>query len=278
DDEALEGIDKIFHNPTIHLPNCSIEERNELIGRVPIYLEAPPFKYINSLYPNIKSGGHFYPNNCKAQQKVAILVPYKNRQVQLRIFLYNIHRTLQKQYIDYVIFIIEPIDNTTFNRDLIPEDDRNIYQCSKHPRHMSSHINKFNYELPYEYIFGGASALSISNFKLINGYNNMYWGWGMEDDDLYERIKYHKLKVSRFPPEISRYYMLIHEHESENSVNDCRYAVYNYYKNKMNLEGLNNLNYEVKKVEFYHLYTKILVDPLEEISKKKLHDVGLCIS
>uniref|UniRef100_A0A0K0F8J5 Beta-1,4-N-acetylgalactosaminyltransferase n=1 Tax=Strongyloides venezuelensis TaxID=75913 RepID=A0A0K0F8J5_STRVS len=303
DDKEIKEVNKTFYHPNLQLSNCSFKEDNQLIGRVPVFLEAPSFQFLNNLYPDIKYGGHFYPNNCIANQKVAIIVPYKNRQAQLRVFLHNIHNTLQKHYIDYVIILVEPTTNGTFNRgkllnigfkealklyhfdciilhdvDLIPEDDRNIYQCSKYPRHMSSHINKFSYELPYEYIFGGVSALSTEQFQLINGYNNMYWGWGMEDDDLYERIKYKNLKVSRYPSEISRYYMLIHEHENENSINDCRYSIYHYYKYKVDTEGLNSLNYVLEKVEFYQLYTKILVDPLEEISKKQLHDLGLCIN
>ncbi|CEF66382.1 Beta-1,4-galactosyltransferase family and Galactosyltransferase, C-terminal domain and Galactosyltransferase, N-terminal domain-containing protein [Strongyloides ratti] len=276
DDKVLENVDKLFYYPNSQLPNCSFEKESQLMGRLPVFLEAPTFEYLNALYPNIQPGGHFYPNHCNAEQKVAILVPYRNRQSHLRIFLHNIHKTLQKQHIDYAIILIEPINNVTFNRDLIPEDDRNLYQCSKHPRHMSSHINKFDYELPYEYIFGGASAVSTEIFKLVNGYNNMYWGWGMEDDDLYNRIKYNRLQISRYPPEISRYYMIIHEHEIENSLNYCRYAIFKYYKDKMNTEGLNNLNYTLKKIEFYHLYTKIIVDPLEEISKQNLRELGIC--
>uniref|UniRef100_A0A0N4ZU85 Glyco_transf_7N domain-containing protein n=1 Tax=Parastrongyloides trichosuri TaxID=131310 RepID=A0A0N4ZU85_PARTI len=270
------------------------------MGKVPIYLEAPSFKIIEKLYPNIEPGGHFYPKHCKSEQKVAIIVPYKNRQAQLRIFLHNIHSTLQRQHIEYVLFIVEPNTNGTFNRgkllnigfiealklynfdcvilhdvDLIPEDDRNIYQCSKYPRHMSSHINIFNYKLPYDIIFGGASALTVEHFKLINGYNNMYWGWGMEDDDLYNRIKFNGLQISRYPPEISRYFMPKHKHEKENSVNYCRYDIYYYFKHKSDIEGLNSCEYVIEKIEFHALYTKILVDPLEKESKKKLKKLGI---
>lgn len=41
--------------------------------------------------------------------------------------------------------------------------------------------------LPYETIFGGVSALKKDHMKQINGYSNLYFGWGGEDDDFRER-------------------------------------------------------------------------------------------
>jgi len=42
--------------------------------------------------------------------------------------------------------------------------------------------------LPYEQIFGGAGSFSREHFELINGFSNKFWGWGGEDDDLYNRL------------------------------------------------------------------------------------------
>ena len=83
------------------------------------------------------------------------------------------HPFLSKQQIDYGIYVIEPLQNITFNRgllmnigfleslnltsnkwdcfmfhdvDLLPEDDRNIYSCPDTPRHMSSAVSTFNYK------------------------------------------------------------------------------------------------------------------------------------
>lgn len=41
--------------------------------------------------------------------------------------------------------------------------------------------------LPYNQYFGGVSALSKEQFTKINGFPNNYWGWGGEDDDIYNR-------------------------------------------------------------------------------------------
>ena len=54
-------------------------------------------------------------------------------------------------------------------------------------------------------IFGGASAMTPAQFRLVNGYSNQYWGWGGEDDDMYKRIDKSKLKIQRYKADISRY-------------------------------------------------------------------------
>ena len=45
----------------------------------------------------------------------------------------------------------------------------------------------FNYSLPYEDIFGGVVALTSQHFKLVNGFSNLFFGWGGEDDDFRNR-------------------------------------------------------------------------------------------
>lgn len=45
----------------------------------------------------------------------------------------------------------------------------------------------FSFRLPYAGYFGGVSGLSKKQFLKINGFPNEYWGWGGEDDDIYNR-------------------------------------------------------------------------------------------
>ena len=121
----------------------------------------------------IRKGGLSTPVECKSRNRVALIVPFRNREPNLKIFLNNLHRLLVKQQLDYGIYLIEPIQNVTFNRgllmnigfieslkltknkwdcfifhdvDLIPEDERNLYVCSDQPRHMSSSVSTFNYK------------------------------------------------------------------------------------------------------------------------------------
>lgn len=41
--------------------------------------------------------------------------------------------------------------------------------------------------LPYYEFFGGVSGLTVKQFKQVNGFPNAFWGWGGEDDDLWNR-------------------------------------------------------------------------------------------
>ena len=50
----------------------------------------------------------------------------------------------------------------------------------------SFHNGNF-YRLPYPQIFGGVSAIKKDHFEKINGFSNLYFGWGGEDDDMYKR-------------------------------------------------------------------------------------------
>ena len=44
-----------------------------------------------------------------------------------------------------------------------------------------------NCRLPYPTIFGGVVAFKKEQFQNVNGFSNCFFGWGGEDDDLYNR-------------------------------------------------------------------------------------------
>ena len=59
----------------------------------------------------------------------------------------------------------------------MPLDARNIYGCLiEGPRHLSSNLKQFRFQLPYEGLFGGAIAVSTRIFEEIDGFSNNYFG------------------------------------------------------------------------------------------------------
>jgi len=40
----------------------------------------------------------------------------------------------------------------------------------------------------YDTLFGGIEAFSTEHFQLVNGFSNQFFGWGGEDDNLYDRF------------------------------------------------------------------------------------------
>ena len=69
---------------------------------------------------------------------------------------------------------------------------------------MSVAVDKFSYQLPYDGIFGGATAFTVKHFNFVNGFSNKYWGWGGEDDDMAKRVRMNNLQVTRYSPDIAR--------------------------------------------------------------------------
>lgn len=57
----------------------------------------------------IFEGGQQAPLDCQARYKIAIIVPYRDRQSNLCTFLLNMHPILTKQQLDYTIFIVEQL-------------------------------------------------------------------------------------------------------------------------------------------------------------------------
>ena len=64
-------------------------------------------------------------------------------------------------------------------------DDLNMYTCSaKRPMHYSILVDDYDYRISYPILVGGVISFMPEQYILVNGYSNLYWGWGAEDDDL----------------------------------------------------------------------------------------------
>jgi len=253
--------------------------------KVTLPSEVPPtMEEVESQLPDLLPGGRSRPRNCTARHRVAIIVPYRDRELHLRTFLLNIHSFLSRQMLDYGVFIVEQFGPASdpFNRamllnvgaaeavkqhdytcfifhdiDLLPEDDRNLYTCPVQPRHLSVAIDSFLYRLPYDDIFGGVSAMSVDHFRLVNGFSNVFWGWGGEDDDMSNRLRQKKLYISRYPANIARYRMLKH---SKGKANPDRFKNLYSGAKRMGKDGYNSLRYRKVQLKLKKLYTWILVD------------------
>ena len=57
----------------------------------------------------VRPGGEWSPADCRNTEKVAIIVPYRDREQHLRIFLNHMHPILRRQKISYRIFVVEQV-------------------------------------------------------------------------------------------------------------------------------------------------------------------------
>uniref|UniRef100_A0A3B4XTF4 Beta-1,4-galactosyltransferase n=1 Tax=Seriola lalandi dorsalis TaxID=1841481 RepID=A0A3B4XTF4_SERLL len=266
------------------VPVCS--QRPIRLGRLLIEFSSQmTMERVQKENPNVTEGGRYTPHDCRPRWKVAIIIPFRHREHHLKYWLHYLHPILRRQKIDYGIYIINQLGEDTFNRakllnvgytealkeaeydcfifsdvDLIPMDDRNLYHCYDQPRHFAIAMDKFGFRLPYAGYFGGVSGLSKKQFLKINGFPNEYWGWGGEDDDIYNRITLSGMKVSRPDIRIGRYRMIKHERDKHNEANPQRFNKIQNTKNTMKKDGISFLTYRLVQVKKHPLYTNISVE------------------
>jgi beta-1,4-galactosyltransferase 1 len=56
---------------------------------------------------SLTPGGRHRPSSCAARQKVAIVIPFRDRAEHLRILLSYLHTVLQSQQLDYGVYVME---------------------------------------------------------------------------------------------------------------------------------------------------------------------------
>tara|TARA_B100001287_G_C22681736_1_gene530827 strand:+ start:538 stop:2040 length:1503 start_codon:yes stop_codon:yes gene_type:complete len=212
------------------------------------------------------------PLHSNSNPRLGVIVPYRDREEHLKEFAPHIKKYLSDQGIPNILIIVEQADNQSFNRaklmnigydllkdkcdyfcfhdiDLLPEKDVD-YSYSKYPTHLSAYCSQFDYKLPYETLFGGVTMFNKEDFIKVNGFSNMMWGWGGEDDEIRLRCDKEGLAVDRRP---GRYTSLPHPftkttsreyHENVKQLKDLKEGKISHKQN-----GINSLEYKVVSVE-----------------------------
>lgn len=217
--------------------------------------------------------------------KLAIVIPYRDRDTNLKLFLEYMHLFLADQNVNYGIYLTQPMDELKFNRallmnigfseamkeekwnciifhdiDLLPENDKNIYQCDQdYPKQLAISISLYNYIVTGYFkdkYFGGINAFTPNQFTNINGFSNSYFNWGIEDDDMLLRVQGKYSKITRLSPTIGRYFANCHDKQKRNSK---RFLLYVNAKSRMDSDGLNSLKYNLVKKEQTYLFTRFFV-------------------
>jgi hypothetical protein len=153
-------------------------------------------------------------------KKLAVIVPYRNRESDLDIFFSHMTNYLSDKEIRYEIIVVDQDNAKQFNRgmllnigytyakklkcdymvfhdvDMLPVDVD--YSYSNIPIHLATDFiledDEKKREIFEEY-FGGVTMFSMEDFEKINGYSNKYWAWGYEDTDLLFRCKINNLDL-----------------------------------------------------------------------------------
>ena len=167
DNPAIIDNSSIFYLPYV---NYSFKiTKNTIIKK---YLNFSQIRnYVNEEFIKIKDLKYDNGDINEIKMKIAIILPYRDRLDNLKIFLINMHKFLMKQNIEYGLYVIEPTHESLFNRgllmnigfkealsdnekwncfifhdvDMIPEIEI-LYKCNqKLPMHYSVAISEWNY-------------------------------------------------------------------------------------------------------------------------------------
>jgi len=213
-----------------------------------------------------------------SNSKIAIIVPYRNNKFQPREHQLTEFINYYYNYINNVdIYIIEQSDdNKKFNRgallnigydiakkhtydmyifhdvDLLSSDSlKKVYSSKSNiPIHIAS---IWNQKYSFNYALGGIISFNKESFEKINGFPNKFYGWGGEDDAVYNRLINQNISIHVLPKnndliitemkhdKTQNIDELVNKNKRNNILNDLK-----YWKS----DGLShlkyNINYEIK--------------------------------
>lgn len=143
-----------------------------------------------------------------------IIVPYRNRPEQLEHFIKKTYNIINSNLPNTLFVIVEQEEGKLFNRgkiinigfkeysnnsdfiithdiDIVPKKNalKNFY-VEKNHNILGIYTSSHN-------TLGGIVKLKTSIFKKINGFPNTYWGWGVEDKALQNRIEYYQIDIKK---------------------------------------------------------------------------------
>lgn len=218
--------------------------------------------------------------------KVAIIIPYRNREEHLKELKKHFQNT------SFDIYVIEQANMQRFNRgillnigfdlakknkkydyyifhdvDSLPDEELiKLYMYKgKKIIHYASPFLGYKYDFPT--FLGGILGITREDYEKINGYPNFFFGWGGEDDAVYDRIALNHLKVYR--PSYGKYILFEHPNATPQEENPLKWEGLVQNVKEWKRDGLSELDslYIVKsetitqnpnlyfykvKIPFYH--------------------------
>lgn len=225
------------------------------------------------IFKNLES----YPDNdINNNLSIAIIIPHRNRIEHLDKFIAHFKTLKISNNID--VYIIDQNNADKFNRGLllnigfiiskkIKLYDRFIFHdVDLYPdqtildlyfKYIKNSIHYIIPKIEHKYSFGnylgGVIGLSRETFEKINGFPNNFFGWGGEDDALYNRLSINNIEITR--PINGSYILADHNPPTETEYNKNKQSnilqdIKDWKHN--GLSELSNLFINIKKYDSYN--------------------------
>ncbi|VDK46972.1 unnamed protein product [Taenia asiatica] len=224
-------------------------------------------------------------------ERVILLVPYRNRKLDLLIFLLHMTSYMRIVNIPYEILIIEQVGDSRFNRaklfnaalreifsaepgdrlygyaciafhdvDKIPISMKTPYHCLFRPHQLLRYVHyKKGGKRMYRNTLGGITLFRREHLEAMNGASNLFEGWGGEDDDLYKRVHYihHRPQIARFDE--GQFYEENGDSHVRNKALERYETLAKSSPQQMLHDGLRQVQYQVIQREDYSSFVWMLV-------------------
>ncbi|KAL7056297.1 hypothetical protein AAHC03_020626 [Spirometra sp. Aus1] len=224
-------------------------------------------------------------------QKVAIIVPYRNRKAHLSQFLTRMLPFLRTQKKQYVILITEQAGNQSFNRaklfnaavkeirksppgdqlheidcfifhdvDKVPTSLSTVYECGQNVRQLAiAFRSEKETKWLYREFLGAVTAFSWKHLERINGASNLFYGWGGEDDDLAIRLRLNNIAVDRPSNHDGIFDEFESNHPRDRNAERFDLVAEKNVSSRWRNDGINQTRYELLSRIDYDLFVWILV-------------------
>ena len=207
-----------------------------------------------------------------------IIIPYRNRKEHLELFIKDVIPLFEKYLKPFKVVIIEQEVGKLFNRGMLLNIGFNEYK-DKSKYFFTHDVDIYPNEKCIKEIYtkeeynnivgiytsdcntlGGIIKFTTNNFEKLNGFPNNFWGWGVEDKALQNRVEYMKIQVNKtiLKNDKNRFDYFTIKNDVDDRLmdtffNDKTHFEYNIFNTlidsiKINYimnSGLNNLTYKI---------------------------------
>ena len=223
-----------------------------------------------------------------------ILIPYRNRKEHLDIFIKDVIPLFEKYLKPFKVVVIEQEQGKIFNRGMLLNIGFNEYKNRTHifynhdvdiypnEKCVESFYTHTQYNCNDKFIgiytppcntLGTIIKFHKDVFIKINGYPNNYWGWGVEDKALQNRVEFMKIPIQKIlyrnGPTANDYITVkndINDRHKDSLFDQKTHFEYNQFnrlnnnvkQNHIFSSGLNNLTYNIIDRENRGEYVEII--------------------
>lgn len=222
-----------------------------------------------------------------------ILIPYRNRNVHLEVFIEKVVPIFQKVLKSFKVVVVEQSEGKLFNRGSLLNIGYQEYKAEGkwffnhdvdvYPNEScveKYYLNQAN-TIPGFYgiitppcdTLGTVIKFPGTEFSKCNGYPNNFWGWGVEDKALQNRAELAGIPISKIfyhdSPELTQWFEI--KNDVDDRVKDREFQMKTHFEydtfkylpveqksRYVMISGLNTLKYEVLYRETLSEYVDII--------------------